>query len=1076
MKIFTKLIILALITLLIFFVFVEGAGVTISGNSLSFQELGRLDNAQNITLQNKTLFIVDEQNGILKAYFNLPEAESVIPTILDSEFPNTFFSNTSTGFLGDVDNFDSVNGFSRFKETNLNNGSNASAGFIGVNDIGRFISFGIGSSNFQFINLDLPSLGALRLNAPSPMVFANDFFNSWLWVTDRNNGTNFSSPLTSMRLNPGGNLSIAGNFTVNTTITFRHIEGASTQAGAVRMFCKSDDSCYIQKSNGQERRLLDLPSGLGNFSEGSILFMGPNNEIREDNLNFFWNDTSNRMGIGIQDSIHPLHIFDPQTIMAKFESSNSGAVGIQVSSGVLGGDAYIRFTEGEENEDWIIGLDDTANRFFIENSITPTDSSPFVILSNGNVGIGNANPSHKFEVSGDVNLDETLFVTNSGNVGIGTIAPSSKLQVDGDVSVNGDVFVQGSAIINSTATTGTVLEVRGDSLDGGIVLHAYSNNSDGLPRNIVEIHNDNPAASSAIALSIQQDSSADIINLFSGVTEVFTVLSLGNVGIGTINPQQLLHVGQGNIEVDANFTIGSEDGFTVGGFPGFINFGITKGGFENRFAGIRVEEIVTVDENLYGTIRFFTDAEGIDFSTERMRITGLGNVGIGTINPISKLQVEGNVFVNGNVIVNGTVGIIDLSSSDGSIEITRFAGIPFIDFKNNNSEDFDFRIQQTGTNDMNFESSSTASILFLDGLGNVGIGTNNPLFKLDVRGIVSISAVSARIELEDTGVAGADWWILPSTGGNVDRFRIYDPGAAQDRLVIDGTGNVGIGTSTPIAKLNVIGNGRFNGSGGAIDLSSSDGSIEISRLAGGAFIDFKNVNNEDFDFRINQDGVNSLNFQSSNAPTILFLDGLSNVGIGTTTPVGKLNVIGDLNVTGTITASSIIDTGTIIAETIFDDTIFAQLSSSVDQIPVSTNPEVITYNTQDDINRINHSTSVNPGEITIIVTGTYFVSPQPQVAKDSGGGKVDFDMFLQVNRNGTFLKEPNSNIKLVIKDPDITDVIVSAFTIQLEAGEKIRMMQKTSATGVGMGLKNSDPIGDVPRTPSIIFTMYRIGG
>ncbi len=977
--------------------------------------------------------------------------------------------------MGDVDNFDSIDGLSRFREINLNNGTNASAGFIGVNDIGRFISMGIGSSNFEFINMSFPSLGALRLNAPSPMIFANDFFNGWLWVTDLNNGTNFSSPFTSMQLRPTGNLSIRGNFTVNTTITFPHTESATTEAGAVRMFCKSDNNCYLQLSSGAERRLLDLPSGLGNFSEGSILFMGPNNTISEDGENFFWNDTDNRMGIGTQISGHPLHIFDPQTIMAKFESSNAGAVGIQVSSGVLGGDAYVRFTEGEEAEDWIIGLDDTANRFFIENAITPTDNSPFVILTSGNVGIGNANPSHKFEVNGNVNLNEALFVTNSGNVGIGTIGPSSKLQVDGNVSINGDLFVNGNTIINSTETGGTVLEVRGDFLDAGRILHVYSNNSDGLPRNIVEIHNDNPASSSAITLRIQQDSSSDILNLFSGAVEVFTVLSTGNVGIGTINPQQLLHVGQGNIEIDPNFTIGSVDGFIVGGSTGFIDFGIKKGGADNRFAGMRVEEINETG-GLFGTLRFFTDAEGIDFSMERMRITGLGNVGIGTINPTSKLQVDGNVSVNGDILVNGTAGNIIFNSLDTSIEITRFAGIPFIDFKNNNTEDFDFRIQQTGTNDMNFESSSTATILFLEGSGNVGIGTTNPLFPLDVRGIVSISAGSARIELEDTGVAGADWWILPSTGGNVDRFRIYDAGAAEDRLVIDGTGNVGIGTSTPIAKLNIIGNVRVNGSGGAIDLSSSDGSIEISRLAGSAFIDFKNVNNEDFDFRINQDGLNSLNFQSSNAPTILYLDGLGNVGIGTTTPVGKLNVIGDLNVTGTITASSIIDTGTIIAETIFDDTIFAQLSSSVDQIPIGTDPEVITYNTQDDINRIDHSTSVNPGEINITVTGTYFVSPQPQVGKDSGGTKVDFDMFLQVNRNGTFIKEPNSNIKLTIKDADITDVIVSAFTIQLEAGDQIRMMQRVSSSSVGMGLKNSDPTADVPRTPSIIFTMYRIGG
>ncbi len=1082
MKLFTKFIILILLLSFSSVVFVQSAEFTFRGNILSFPEGGTINNTDTdiINMRNNVnisgnLSVNDlTVRSPSSIFIGGPNFATINAQALNASIPGLNLTRITIVVNRDFALIGNYPVMQLMGNLNLNSSANASSLLVATNSANRGLVLQKFSPNY--IEPNRGTLG--NANGDMFITSKNDlnhtmifgFFDDVIRLSDGSiiglaNETRVIEIQNSLQSNPFlttffFDLNISGNFTVNNGVTFPHRESLEAINDSVRMFCKSDNNCYIKLSNGDERRLLDLPSGIGNFSEGSILFMGPNNTISEDNLNFFWNDTSNRMGIGIQDSIHPLHIFDPQTIMAKFESSNAGAVGIQVSSGVEGGDAYIRFTEGNESEDWIIGLDDTANRFFIENSVIPTDNSPFVILTNGDVGIGTSTPDSKLTVNGDVALNEELFIPTSGNVGIGTVAPSSKLQVDGNVSINGNT------IINSAATSGTVLEVRGDFLDTGRILHVYSNNSDGLPRTIVEIHNDNPASSSTIALRIQQDSSSDILNLFSGTAEVFTVVATGNVGIGTITPEQLLHVGQGNIEIDPSFTIGSLDGFNVGALSGFIDFGIKKDGFENRFSGMRVEEIqIGPSDDLFGTLIFFTDAENTDFSTERMRITGLGNVGIGTSNPTEKLQVEGNIFANGNVVINGTGGIIDLISSDGSIEITRFGGIPFIDFKNNNSEDFDFRIQQTGNNSLNFESSNTASILFLDGLGNVGIGTVSPNFPLDVRGIVSISAGSARIELEDTGVAGADWWILPSTGGNVDRFRIYDAGAAQDRLVIDGTGNIGIGTSTPIAKLNVIGNVRVNGTGGAIDLSSSDGSIEISRLAGSAFIDFKNVNTEDFDFRINQDGVNSLNFQSSNSPTILFLGGLGNVGIGTTTPEGKLNVIGDLNVTGDVTA-----------DTIFDDTIFAQLSSSVDQIPVSTNPEVITYNIQDDINRITHSTSVNPGELTITVTGTYLISAQPQVSKDSGGGKVDFDMFLQVDRNGTFIKEANTNIKLTIKDSDITDVIVSALTVQLDAGEKIRMMQKTSAIGVGMGLKNSDPTADVPRTPSIIFTMYRIGG
>ena len=161
--------------------------------------------------------------------------------------------------------------------------------------------------------------------------------------------------------------------------------------------------------------------------------------------------------------------------------------------------------------------------------------------------------------------------------------------------------------------------------------------------------------------------------------------------------------------------------------------------------------------------------------------------------------------------------------------------------------------------------------------------------------------------------------------------------------------------------------------------------------------------------------------------------------------------------------------------------IFAQLHSIIDQIPADVNPTVITYTNHDAINGIGHSTTLNTGELEILpgLEGTYSIIAQPQVGKDSGGIKVDFNMFLQVDRGSGFVDEDNSNIELTIKDSDIRDVVVSVITIQLQAGDKIRMMQVVSNAAVGMGLKNTDPVvgpPTVPRTPSIIFGMVRIGG
>ena len=64
---------------------------------------------------------------------------------------------------------------------------------------------------------------------------------------------------------------------------------------------------------------------------------------------------------------------------------------------------------------------------------------------------------------------------------------------------------------------------------------------------------------------------------------------------------------------------------------------------------------------LTGVIKFQTGSTSIGGSNERMRITGNGNVGIGTNNPKTKLQVtDGDVYID-----NATKGII-LKSPDGN--------------------------------------------------------------------------------------------------------------------------------------------------------------------------------------------------------------------------------------------------------------------------------------------------------------------------------------------------------------------------------------------------------------------------
>ena len=75
-------------------------------------------------------------------------------------------------------------------------------------------------------------------------------------------------------------------------------------------------------------------------------------------------------------------------------------------------------------------------------------------------------------------------------------------------------------------------------------------------------------------------------------------------------------------------------------------------------------------------------------------------------------------------------------------------------------------------------------------------------------------------------------------------------------LELGATGNVGIGTSSPTTKLDVRGTGYFiNNTNDYVKILTDNGSMEISRSAGDAYIDLKNIDSEDFDCRIQSAGT-----------------------------------------------------------------------------------------------------------------------------------------------------------------------------------------------------------------------------
>ena len=170
-------------------------------------------------------------------------------------------------------------------------------------------------------------------------------------------------------------------------------------------------------------------------------------------------------------------------------------------------------------------------------------------------------------------------------------------------------------------------------------------------------------------------------------------------------------------------------------------------------------------------------------------------------------------------------------------------------------------------------TASATSSIFIDSVGNVGIGTTSPDDKLDIDSgnILLSSSDVARIQLLNAGEDNngiffdskySGSWKSGDGGSNFGIYKlgnklkfVYDSGIAagstvtwNDGLVMDTAGNVGIGTTSPSAKLSVKGGGTTTGRAFVIS-------------------------------------------DSSDAEKVTVLDN-GNVGIGTTNPAQKLSVVG----------------------------------------------------------------------------------------------------------------------------------------------------------------------------------------
>jgi hypothetical protein len=278
-----------------------------------------------------------------------------------------------------------------------------------------------------------------------------------------------------------------------------------------------------------------------------------------------------------------------------------------------------------------------------------------------------------------------------------------------------------------------------------------------------------------------------------------------------------------------------------------------------------------------------------------------GNVGIGTTSPNQKLEVHGNILL-GNNDVNSFIhgGASAAMSADTNILIVAdsndtsgaapagniiFGSGSAVD--TNQNRDFTYAQAYPSNVPRNEHMRIT-------GDGYVGIGTTSPSASLHVQGDASIfgnNAGGSGIVIND--IPQARWRI--STGGYALSFSKHNStsdeySAWSEKVRIDSNGNVGIGTTSPVAQLHVASHGpTYTAIGGNDRFRIEELVTNGNKFGLQMGIDWGTGHSSIQTYALSSGGSYSQNY------SLLLQPHGGNVGIGLTGPESRLHIYGSDN-------------------------------------------------------------------------------------------------------------------------------------------------------------------------------------
>ncbi len=244
------------------------------------------------------------------------------------------------------------------------------------------------------------------------------------------------------------------------------------------------DSFVIPNLSGVEHELKEGGTSLG--TAGSVLFLNSTGNINEDNTNFFWDDTNNRLGLGINAPLDKLHIkggdirIDQPGGLTRSIGFDFEAEGL-FSNLEMDASAVLRLKNARTAGTGDISIESSV----IEASrirLLTNNTEILTVAWNGKVGIGVTAPDAKLDIAGTIMLKEQAEadadIEGKGQIWVNTATPNELFFTD-DAGTDFRLGTGGeSTTVTDTASIDLTLTgsaIKGDVLPAGVDHDALNN-------------------------------------------------------------------------------------------------------------------------------------------------------------------------------------------------------------------------------------------------------------------------------------------------------------------------------------------------------------------------------------------------------------------------------------------------------------------------------------------------------------------------------------------------------------------------------------------------------------------------